>query len=132
MKEKPGVSGLIRAMKPVLNEGEYVYCMVDASVELDYRDVICFFKEKEGITVILPRGVADSRKIPYTYIASWITLTVNSSLEVVGLTAAVAKALADANISCNAVAAYNHDHIFVARRDAERALNVLRAVANSK
>jgi hypothetical protein len=132
MKEKSGLSGLIRAMKPVLNEGEYVYCMVDASKEIDYRDVICSFKEKEGITLIIPRHVADVQKIPYTYIASWITLTVNSSLEAVGLTAAVSKALADANISCNAVAAFNHDHIFVARRDSERAMNVLRAVAGGK
>ncbi len=54
-----------------------------------------------------------------------ITLDVNSSLEGVGLTAAVSAALADRGIACNVVAAYHHDHIFVPEKDAETALDVL-------
>jgi hypothetical protein len=52
-------------------------------------------------------------------------LTVHSSLEAVGLTAAVSKALTEANISCNVVAAYYHDHIFVPVKDAKQAMRVL-------
>jgi hypothetical protein len=52
-------------------------------------------------------------------------LTVHSSLEAVGLTAAVSRALTDANISCNVVAAYYHDHIFVPVQDAKRAMETL-------
>jgi len=54
-----------------------------------------------------------------------ITLTVHSSLEAVGLTAAVAGALARQGISANVVAAFYHDHIFVPRDQAERAVAVL-------
>ena len=56
---------------------------------------------------------------------TWITLDVHSSLEAVGLTAAVSAALAEENISCNVVAAYYHDHLFVPVADAERAMETL-------
>ena len=55
-----------------------------------------------------------------------ITLTVHSSLEAVGLTAAVATCLAQAGISANVVAAYHHDHVFVPEADAETAVQALR------
>lgn len=55
-------------------------------------------------------------------------MTVHSSLEAVGLTAAFSKALTQANISCNVIAAYYHDHIFVPMKDAERAMEVLLAL----
>lgn len=118
-------SKLIRSMKPVLNEGEFVFCSFSEAAGIDLNEVICVFKEKEGVTVILPKKVADDKQCKYTFIASWITLMVHSSLEAVGLTAAVSNALALENISCNTMAGYYHDHIFVARKDAERAMRVL-------
>ncbi|WP_036823971.1 ACT domain-containing protein, partial [Photobacterium sanctipauli] len=54
-----------------------------------------------------------------------ITLTVHSSLEAVGLTAAVATRLAEYSISANVVAAYYHDHVFVPVNRAEEALQAL-------
>ncbi|WP_253251803.1 ACT domain-containing protein [Flavobacterium sp. ACN2] len=57
--------------------------------------------------------------------ASWITLEVHSSSAAVGLTAAFSQALGNANISCNVVAAYLHDHIFVDENDALKAMDVL-------
>jgi hypothetical protein len=55
---------------------------------------------------------------------------VHSSLEAVGLTAAVAGALTAAGISANVVAAFHHDHVFVPADRAEAAmaqLDLLRA-----
>ena len=54
-----------------------------------------------------------------------ITLMVHSALDGVGLTAAVANALAAEGCPCNVVAAYHHDHIFVAVQDADKAMKVL-------
>jgi hypothetical protein len=112
-------------MKPELHEGEYVFCTVDTFQHVAMLNPVCVFQEKEAVTVILPRHQADASALPYFVVCAWITLTVHSSLEAVGLTAAVSKALTDANISCNVVAAYYHDHIFVSVKDATRALAVL-------
>ena len=60
-------------------------------------------------------------------IMSWITLSVHSSLEAVGLTAAFSKALSDKGISCNVVAAFYHDHIFFSKKDTEKAMQILKA-----
>lgn len=117
-------------MTPILNEGDYVYCTVPTTNSVDTADILGFFKEKEGLTVILKKEVADQLHLEYTYIATWITLTIHSSLEATGLTAAFATALAQENISCNVVAAYYHDHIFVAKKDADKAMETLKNLSN--
>jgi hypothetical protein len=53
---------------------------------------------------------------------------VHSDLQAVGLTAAVAAALAEAGISCNVVAAAHHDHLFVPVESASQAIAVLQAL----
>lgn len=116
---------LLQTMKPQLNEGEFVFCILDSLKSAIALDPLCTFQEKEGVTVIISKGQADNARLSYSVVCAWITLTVHSSLEAVGLTAAVSKALTDANISCNIVAAYYHDHIFVPVRDAENAMNTL-------
>jgi hypothetical protein len=131
MTVETDLSRLIKNMKPELNAGEYVYCLASSQEEAVTLDPVCYFLEKEGVTVILPRDKADVLKIPYSTICAWITLTVHSSLEAIGLTAAVSKSLTEANISCNVVAAFYHDHIFVPLKDAERALSVLQKLAEN-
>jgi uncharacterized protein len=116
---------LLKSMHPILNDGEYVFCTTKDPRIFKTSDVISFFKENEGITIILEKERADELGLEYTFIASWITLTVHSSLEAVGLTAAFASALSTENISCNVVAGFYHDHIFVDRKDALRAIDTL-------
>ncbi|HCH64870.1 MAG TPA: acetyltransferase, partial [Deltaproteobacteria bacterium] len=58
--------------------------------------------------------------------AAWITLTVHSDLQAVGLTAAVASALTAVGVSCNVVAGAHHDHLFVPEGMADRAMAALR------
>ena len=120
---------LLREMKPELNEVEYVYCLATSREQLISLEPICSFREREGWTMILSREKADLLEIPYTTICAWITLTVHSALEAVGLTAAVSKALAESNISCNMVAAFHHDHIFVPIKDAKNAMDVLQTLS---
>jgi hypothetical protein len=123
---------LIKGMNPELNQGEFVYCLVDSKEHAAALDPLCYFLEKEGVTVILPKEKADALNIPYETTCAWITLTVHSSLEAVGLTAVVSKALTDENISCNVIAAFFHDHIFVPVKDAERTLNALQRLISSQ
>lgn len=125
MRGETNLQQLLRTMKPALNEGEFVfYSLPDLSV-ININDIIFSFKEKEGFTVVLEKSLADKLNIPYSFVAAWITLTVHSSLEAVGLTAAFSKALADEQISCNVVAGFYHDHIFVTKQDAEKAMQAL-------
>ena len=84
--------------------------------------------EPEGRTLVLPRERAASLGLAYGFVASWITLRVHSSLDAVGLTAAVATALAAEGISANVVAGYYHDHVFVPWVRASDALDALRAL----
>ncbi|OON65868.1 ACT domain-containing protein [Hymenobacter sp. CRA2] len=129
MPGETNLTQLLRTMQPELQPGRYVFCTVDSLLGFDVSEAIGLFREREGWTLILPQAAADRLQLPYSYVAAWLTLTVHSALEAVGLTAAFAQALARAGVSCNAVAAYYHDHIFVAERDAERALQVLRQLA---
>ena len=125
MTGEKDLSILLQSMKPELNEGEYVFCTVEKLPELEMKDIVCFFKEKEGITLIIRKELADQLYLSYGFIASWITLKIHSSLEAVGLTAAFSKALTTKNISCNVVAGYFHDHIFVSANDADAAMKEL-------
>lgn len=122
---------LLRNMNPKQNPGEYVFCVVNTLKQAVELDPLFIFQEKEGVTVIIPKQRADENTLYYATVCRWITLTVHSSLEAVGLTAAFSKALADVAISCNVVAGYYHDHIFVPIKDATKAMNVLSALTQS-
>ncbi len=112
-------------MQPVLNEGQYIFSSVSTINALDFNKIILFFKEKEGFTIIIEKKYADTEGVDYASVFAWITLHVYSSLDAVGLTAAFSKALADNNISCNVVAGFYHDHIFVQHELGQQAVDVL-------
>lgn len=130
MKGESNLNILLKNLNPVLNEGEYVFLTFQQSVNFDHLYPICTFIEKEGTTLVIERSKADSLGFKYDFVASWITLEVHSSLRAVGLTAAFSKALADQNISCNVMAAFYHDHIFVDIKDSEKAMEILKELSN--
>ncbi len=131
-KFKKGITNLeelIKNMEPVLNKGEYVFTTVTDIGSVPRGLTICEIKEKEGVTVVVSKEEAISLGISFDFIASWITLNVHSSLEAVGLTAAFSTALGDHGISCNVIAGYYHDHIFVAKKDEQQAMDILRKMS---
>lgn len=130
MSGETNLDKLIAEMEPVLNEGEYVFATVANTDKIAREMVVCEIKEKEGITVVLPKEEADRLALNYDFVAAWITLNVHSSLDAIGLTAAFSTALKDKGISCNVIAGYYHDHIFVNTEDKDEALRALKELAN--
>jgi hypothetical protein len=124
---------LISHMRPMLDPEPYVFCtFANRSFEdLAEYEPVGLFAETEGTTAILP--VERARELGLAD-AEWfrrITLTVHSSLEAVGLTAAIANALAREGIPANVVAAFFHDHVFVPAEKAEEALQALRKLTET-
>ena len=84
--------------------------------------------EDEGTTYVVTVEQATAAGAPVGFEAAWLTLTVHSALEAVGLTAAVSAALARAGIACNVLAGYHHDHVLVPVDRADEAVTVLRSL----
>jgi hypothetical protein len=119
---------LLHSMHPVLNRGVYAFVALPGGSVPDRLAPIATFREREGLTLIVEEQQAKDAGLALLFRAAWITLSVHSDLQAVGLTAAVATALAEAGISCNVVAAAHHDHLFVPVESASHALAALRAL----
>ena len=122
---------LLISLAPVLLKPDYVFCTVVHATHVDFRGLkpLASFQEDEGLSLILEQTAADKAGLIYATVFRGITLTVHSSLDAIGLTAAVAGELAEHGISANVVAASYHDHIFVPRDKAEQALKLLVALS---
>lgn len=114
-------SAMIAQMKPRLQPGTWSFrTFPDPEQAKTYVPAaLASFRENEGLSLILPAQDGDEHPM------SCITLHVQSALDGIGLTAAVADALTRAAIPCNMVAAFHHDHVFVPTDMADRALAVL-------
>ena len=119
---------LLAGMEPELHDGEFVFCTVASGniADLARLDPLGMFREAEGLTLILRREAAEQEGLAGAAPMRMITLTVHSSLEAVGLTAAFSARLAREGIGANVVAAFHHDHIFVPAADADKALAALK------
>ncbi|MFN7967395.1 MAG: ACT domain-containing protein [Acidobacteriota bacterium] len=119
---------LLRSLDPKLHEGAWVYSSVPLGTDLSAVRYIAVIHEAEGTTVVASEDEVIKAQLPILFRAAWITLTVNSDLNAVGLTAAIATALGTAGISCNVVAGAHHDHIFVPIDRADEAVTLLRSL----
>ncbi|PXF62866.1 ACT domain-containing protein [Kangiella spongicola] len=122
------LSTLLENLQPILDEQDYVFCTV--TVVSDGLKPLATFREGEGISLICQKEEVEASGLPYDGIFKKITLSVYSSLEAVGLTAAVSTALTEANISANVVAAYHHDHLFVPADKAAEAMGILKGLGD--
>ena len=120
------LTALLQTMEPKCLPEQYVFVTV-AGAYGDYAelDPIASFKEAEGLTLVVNLARAEQAKLAFDSVFRCISLTVHSSLEAVGLTAAVASKLAEYEISANVIAGYYHDHIFVPAAQTKRALQAL-------
>ncbi len=119
---------LLGGMRPELNPGRFVFTTVEGAVPPGVTPVVTV-AEPEGLTLVAPQSEADRAGLRYDYVAGWITLRVHSALAAVGLTAAVSQVLAEAGVSCNVVAGFHHDHLFVPHERAAEAVALLARLA---
>lgn len=118
---------MIRGMSPELRPGRWAFVASDDPALVAVA--LGSFREAEGMSLIVPAEAAEAAGLAVEAVMRQVTLGVPSSLEGVGLTAAVATALAERGIACNMVAALRHDHAFVPEDRAEEAVDALRALA---
>jgi hypothetical protein len=112
------LSKLLAGLEPILSDERYSFEITDR-LELDLG-AFALVREDEGVTAIRASPAGEWARI---------SLGVHSSLEAVGLTAALSRALAGAGISANVVAALHHDHIFVPWDRREDALEALQRLS---
>ena len=116
---------LIAQMSPSLDDQVWAFVSVsEISSEYVSEHALATFRETEGTTLIVPWERAKEFDVCSEPMAR-ITLNIHSSLEAVGLTAAVSQALASEAISANVVAGFYRDHIFVPQTAGERAVACL-------
>ena len=129
MKPETNLQKLLTAMEPELLAGEFVFATLSpAEFKALQIEPWGWFREAEGITLILEHSAARASGLQTAFPSRLITLTVHSSLEAVGFLAAITEKLAAAGISVNAISAYYHDHLFVPREKAEQAIDILQGM----
>lgn len=118
---------LLALLQPQLLEGEFVFCNLKGKTLSDVLelDPLSSYREDEGLSLLLSKEQAEGAGIQYDSVFRGITLSVHSSLDAVGLTAAVSNKLAANGIPANIIAAHFHDHVFVPIGQAELALQLL-------
>lgn len=121
----------MKNINPVLNPGVFAFVSVQNKKMLGSAKVITSILEAEGYSAVIDEKDAIALALPILFRAAWITLTVASDLQAVGLTAAFASALGKVGISCNVVAGAYHDHLFVPVESAADAMNALKKLQSS-
>ncbi len=133
MSGETNLGNILENLRPEVLADEFVFLTfnnVDFSSYL-FLEPIAMIKEKEGLTVITSKQNATTYQHDVEHLFGCITLNVHSSLEAVGLTAAISSALAAANISANMIAGYYHDHVFVPIDDVKDALGIIRSLQHA-
>lgn len=121
-------AAMIAGMRPSLDPGPYVFITTQGPTGDLMSAARARYEEREGTSLIVPLAVAEAQGFDVSLPMACISLQVHSALDGTGLTAAVATALAGADIPCNMVAAFHHDHAYVPADCAEEALAVLEAL----
>lgn len=92
--------------------------------------VLAVLTEDEGTTAVVSIAEAERRGWPVEFRAAWLTVSVHSSLDAIGLTAALATALTERGIACNVLAGYFHDHLLVPLDRVDEAVECLESLVD--
>jgi hypothetical protein len=125
------LSKMLASLDVERRSGVFTYVAVEVPTSELLADAHAMVDEGTLTTLVLPVESAQRAGLPIVVELAWLSLTVQSSLEAVGLTAAFSKILGDAGISCNVLAGFHHDHILVPVERADDAIAALRRVSSS-
>lgn len=124
---------MIREMNPKVVSGVFTFATVPQRESVPHDlNVFATVVENEGLSVVIAYNDADRLGLTDPVQLGWITLTVNSSLEGVGLTAAVSGELAQSGIACNVIAGHHHDHLLVPIDRVDESVALLTALARQR
>ena len=128
------LAALIRNLRPKTLPATYVFCsLADTNYgALSHTIPLACFAEPQGLSLVITKESADLEGLAYQGTFRCISLQVHSSLEAIGLTAAVTSELATHGISANVIAGYYHDHVFVPSRHADLALRLLESMSSRR
>lgn len=113
-------------LKPQLAEEEHGFATIAHGQEWPRELVpVATFAEVEGTSVIAQTAMLEAVGLDYDGGWAKISLGYVSSLASVGLTARFSRALTEAGIPSNVVAAFYHDHLFVPWSRREDAMDIL-------
>lgn len=127
----PGETDLATMLESLrITRREEPFTVVSLRSPIEVGDAIAaLVTEDEGTTAVVTIAEAERRGWPVDFRAAWLTVSVHSSLEAVGLTAALSAVLADQGIACNVLAGYHHDHLLVPLERADDAVEALEALS---
>ena len=130
MPGEADLATLLAGLAPVLDPVPYVFATLPVGEAIRSGIVpLATFAEAEGMSIVAVASQWHETGRPASADYARLTMAVHSSLDAVGMTAAIAAALTERGISANVVAAYHHDHIFVPWERGAEALAALRALA---
>ena len=104
-------------------QGIYVFVALDEIPE--GVEPFATVREYEGQTIVISEDRAIEAGLPTEKRFTRISLDVPSSLETIGITATSAQSLASRSITCNSLAGFHRDHLFVQVDKADEALEIL-------
>jgi hypothetical protein len=124
---------MLQTLHVSIRPGRFVFVSMPSSdlsvLPFPFSAIEAMVLETEGPSFVLRYDEAARAGVltasSSAFVASWLTLEVYSSLSAVGLTAAVASALAAEGIACNVIAGTHHDHLLVPEARREDAVGTL-------
>ena len=121
------LAAMLAALSVQRRPGVFAYIAVQVPTPGLIAAAHAVVKEGRLTTIVLPVDAAARAGQSTDVQFAWLTLTVQSSLDAVGLTAVVSARLAAIGIPCNVLAGYHHDHLLVPVDRVDDAIAVLAA-----
>lgn len=70
MPGETSLQQLLKTLRPKLNAGEYVFCVVNGLSLINQQEILFFFKEQEGDIIVLQKEKAEKYHLSYSFIAT--------------------------------------------------------------